>query len=107
MVEIGTATATVISKQKRVTMDTDNVQSALTICFSDGSKMRFVGPKQSHDQWDAMRKMQLILDKPYLAVEMDGSVVVIPTANIKYFQFAPKPEVIPEFFLRGVEMIEG
>jgi hypothetical protein len=56
---------------------------------------------------DAMRKMQLILDKPYLAIEMDGSVVVISTANINYFQFSPKPEVIPEFFLRGVEMIEA
>ena len=54
-----------------------------------------------------MRKMQLILDKPYLAIEMDGSVVVISTANINYFQFSPKPEVIPEFFLRGVEMIEA
>ncbi len=65
-------------------MDTDNVQSALTICFSDGSRMRFVGPKQSQDQWDAMRRMQLILDKPYLAIEMDGSVGVIPppTSNI-------------------------
>jgi hypothetical protein len=76
-------------------------------CFSDGSRMHFVGPKQSQDQWDAMRKMQLILDKPYLAIEMDGSVGVIPPPTSIVFRFAPKPEVIPEFFPRGVEMIEG
>lgn len=88
-------------------MKTENVQVGLTIRFMDGSKMRFAGPKQAKDTWDAMRKIQNILDRPYLCFETDDGVVVVPTANIKYFQFAPKPQGIPEFFIKGTRIVEG
>jgi len=79
----------------------------LTVHFMDGSKMRFVGPKQAKDNWDAIRKMQLILDRPYLCLETEESAIVIPLANVKYLETSPKPPSLPEFFLKDIHLVEG
>ena len=79
----------------------------LTVHFMDGSKMRFVGPKQAKDNWDAIRKMQLVLDRPYLCLETEESAIVIPLANVKYLETSPKPPSLPEFFLKDIHLVEG
>ena len=78
----------------------------LTVHFMDGTRMRFTGPKQAKDDWDAIRKMQLVLERPYLCLETEDSAMIIPTANIKYIESAPKPTSLPEFFLRSVHVVE-
>ena len=88
-------------------MEYDDTFGGITVHFMDGSKMRFVGPKQAKDNWDALRKTQMILDRPYLCFETDSSTIVIPMANVKYVETAPKPPSIPDFFLRGTRLIEG
>jgi hypothetical protein len=77
----------------------------LTIHFMDGSKMRFTGPKQAKDDWDAIRKMQLVLDRPYLCLETEDSAMIIPMANVKYIEASPKPSSVPEFFLKDVHLV--
>jgi hypothetical protein len=78
----------------------------MTVHFMDGSRMRFVGPKQAKDAWDAIRKMQLILDRPYLCLETETSAMVIPLANVKYIETSPKPPSLPEFFLKNTTLVE-
>ena len=56
----------------------------MTVYFMDGSKMRFTGPKQAKDDWDAIRKTQMILERPYLCLETEDSAIIIPMANVKY-----------------------
>ena len=79
----------------------------MTVHFMDGSKMRFVGPRQAKDNWDAIRKMQLILDRPYLCLETEDSAMIITLANVKYIESSPKPPSLPEFFLKSIRLVEG
>lgn len=79
----------------------------MTVHFMDGSKMRFTGPKQAKDNWDAIRKMQLILDRPYLCLETEDSAIIIPMTNVKYIESSPKPPSLPEFFLNSIHVIES
>ena len=79
----------------------------LTVHFVDGSRMRFTGQKQSKDDWGAIRKLQTILERPYLCFETEDSAIIIPTANVKYIETSPKPSSVPEFFLKGVHLIES
>ena len=78
----------------------------MTVHFVDGSRMRFTGPKQSKDDWDAIRKLQMILDRPYLCFDTEDSVIIIPMSNVKYIETSPKPTSVPEFFLRGVHLVD-
>ena len=79
----------------------------LTVHFMDGSKMRFTGAKQAKDDWDAIRKTQMILERPYLCLETDDSAIIIPMANVKYIETSPKPSSVPEFFLKNVHLVES
>jgi hypothetical protein len=78
----------------------------MTVHFMDGTRMRFVGPRQAKDDWDAIRKMQLVLDRPYLCLETEDSAMIIPMANVKYIESSPKPSSLPEFFLKSVRLVE-
>ena len=78
----------------------------LTVHFMDGTKMRFTGPKQAKDDWDAIRKTQMILERPYLCLETDDSAIIIPMANVKYIEASPKPTSVPEFFLKDVHLVD-
>ena len=79
----------------------------MTVYFMDGSKMRFTGPKQAKDDWDAIRKTQMILERPYLCLETEDSAIIIPMANVKYIETSPKPSSVPEFFLKNVHLVES
>lgn len=79
----------------------------MTVHFMDGSRMRLTGPKQAKDDWDAIRKTQMILDRPYLCLETEDSAIIIPMANVKYIETSPKPSSLPEFFLRSIHLVEG
>ena len=87
-------------------MAQDNTRG-MTVYFMDGSKMRFTGPKQAKDDWDAIRKTQMILERPYLCLETEDSAIIIPMANVKYIETSPKPTSVPEFFLKNVHLVES
>jgi len=78
----------------------------LTVHLMDGTKMRFTGPKQTKDDWDAIRKTQVILDRPYLCLETEDSAIIIPMANVKYIEVSPRPSALPEFFFKSVHLVE-
>jgi len=87
-------------------MPPHEIQMGMTVYFNDGSRLRFTGPRQAKNTWDAIRKLQSFLDRPYIVFETEDGVVVVPTTNIKYFQFSPKPEGLPEFVLKGTRVVE-
>jgi hypothetical protein len=88
-------------------MEKDGPISGMTVHFMDGKKMRFVWPVQAKDNYDLLRKTQLVLDRPYLCFETDTGMVVIPMANVKYIETAPRPTTVPEFFFKDVRMVES
>ncbi|MBE0625028.1 MAG: hypothetical protein IH606_09485 [Burkholderiales bacterium] len=87
-------------------MEKDDARGGMTVHFMDGKKMRFVWPKQATDNYDLLRKTQLVLDRPYLCFETDTGTVVIPMANVKFIETAPRPASVPEFFFKNVRVVE-
>jgi hypothetical protein len=85
----------------------DTHAASITIRFIDGSKLRLAGPRQAEDTLEAMRKLQLILDRPYLCCETEDGTVIIPMANVKYIQTFPKPAKLPEYFLKNTRIVES
>lgn len=76
----------------------------ITIYFMDGSKMSVDFPKQvGNDEYIPMRA-ERVLEKDLLFIEVDGAVLGIPFANIKYFQIYPAPSKLPDFVIKGASI---
>jgi hypothetical protein len=72
-------------------------QRQIIIHFTDGTRINVLFPVQGGDtpaQMAATVRKALALDK--LAIEADGSLLVIPTRNIKYMKVYPCPEALPD-----------
>ena len=73
------------------------------IHFIDGSQLKVEFPKQSEDT-NIAAKMQKLLDNPCLMIDADGSLLTIPMSSIKYIQSHPKPDVLPDFVIKGASL---
>jgi hypothetical protein len=56
----------------------------LTVHFNDGSQLAFEFPEQTQNVAAKQMKISEFLTSRHLIVEVEGSVMVIPVANIKY-----------------------
>jgi hypothetical protein len=56
----------------------------LTVHFNDGSQLAFEFPEQTQNVAAKQLKISEFLTSKHLIVEAEGSVMVIPVANIKY-----------------------
>ena len=63
---------------------------ALTVHFTDTTKLSFIFPQQSDENVMA-EKVKQILSREQLAIEADDSLFVIPMSNVKYVQAYPAP----------------
>ncbi len=75
------------------------------IHFTDGTNMKLEFPKQAEDA-NIAAKMQKLLDNPCLMIEADGSLLTIPMSSIKYIQSHPRPDVLPDFVIKGASIVE-
>jgi len=75
------------------------------IHFTDGTKMTLDFPKQGEDA-NITQRMQKFVDNSCLIVEADGSLLTIPLSSIKYIQSHPKPDVLPDFVLKGATIVD-
>jgi hypothetical protein len=75
------------------------------IHFIDGTNLKLEFPKQAEDT-NIAAKMQKLLDNPCLMIEADGSLLTIPMNSIKYIQSHPRPDVLPDFVIKGASIIE-
>ena len=75
------------------------------IHFVDGTNLKLEFPKQTEDT-NIAAKMQKLLDNPCLMIEADGSLLTIPMSSIKYIQSHPRPNVLPDFVIKGASIVE-
>ncbi len=77
----------------------------LTIHFVDGSKVGFSFPKQiTHDELVAGR-LDKLLEKKALVLEVDGALMVIPFSSIKYMQLYAAPPKLPDYVIKGATVV--
>ena len=74
---------------------------SLIVTFNDGTQDRFRFPKQT-DPTKLSGVVQKLLTSPMLSLELEGSLFVIPTTNIRSVEVIPAPEKVPDVVLRGV-----
>ena len=79
----------------------------MTIHFTDGSKLSFDFPAlDAADAHSLSTRVQELLRDQYLLLEVDGSLMMFPFANIKYIQTYPAPQPVPASVLRGATFAE-
>lgn len=77
----------------------------LNIFFNDGSKVSFEFDKQVVDERAVLFKLEKILDKPYLMVEAEGSILMFPMSSVKYLQAFPAPKQLPDYAIKGATVL--
>ncbi|WP_455233876.1 hypothetical protein [Thiogranum longum] len=78
---------------------------ALTIHFTDTTKLSFIFPQQADENIMAQKVKQL-LDNEQLAIEADESLFVIPMSNVKYLQAYPAPSKLPDNVIQGATFLD-
>lgn len=79
----------------------------MTIHFTDGSKLSFDFPAlDAADVHSLSTRLQELLRDQYLLLEVDGSLMMFPFANIKYIQSYPAPEPVPASVLKGATLVD-
>ncbi|WP_234297509.1 hypothetical protein [Pseudomonas aeruginosa] len=63
----------------------------LYLHFTDGQRLSLRFPRQQDDPAEVARSIRQQLDTPYLSVEVDGDLLLIPRDSIKYLQISPAP----------------
>ena len=78
-----------------------------TIHFTDGSKIVLTWPRQAgNEEATVASRIKSALESDRIMAEINGSLIVIPVRNVKYFQITPSPEKLPAgSVLLGAEII--
>jgi hypothetical protein len=82
-------------------------QRGLTIHFMDGSKMKLDFPKQAASDAGAAVKLKEILSAGYIVADVDGVLITIPFANVKYLSLHPAPATLPEYVIKAATASEN
>lgn len=85
---------------------------ALTVHFTDGSKVSFGFPNQSANAAARQIRLEQLLKSPYLLVVADGVLTAFPVVNIKAIQFPVddalmKDVALPEHVIHGATVTRG
>ncbi len=80
---------------------------ALTIHFTDGTKLSFDFPKQVPEEHMIASRIEQLLKHQYLMVEADGTLFMFPLQNIKYVQAYPVPERLPDSTIKGASIVHA
>ena len=77
-------------------------QVRTTVHFMDGTKLALRNsPDEEDTPTSIMVKVRQGLEADKLVAEVDGSLLVIPSANVKYIKISPCPKELPRGILRG------
>jgi len=77
----------------------------LYLHFQDGQRLALRFPRQSDDPVQVARGIRKQLESPFLSIEVDGDLLLIPRESIKYLQIVPAPASLPEQAIVGAELI--
>lgn len=78
----------------------------LYLYFQDGQRLALRFPRQSDDVTLVARALRKQLESPYLSIEVDGDLLMIPRESIKYLQICPMPAALPELTIQGAEVVD-
>ena len=78
---------------------------AVTINFTDGSKMSLDFPRQTANEMVAGMKLDDVLKKRMMLFEADSTLLMIPFENVRYMQVYPAPkEVKGHTYIKGASV---
>ncbi|MBC9252717.1 hypothetical protein A9179_20830 [Pseudomonas alcaligenes] len=78
----------------------------LYLYFHDGQRLALRFPQQNEDPAVIARALRKQLESPYLSIEVDGDLLMIPRESIKYLQICPMPMALPELTIQGAQVID-
>lgn len=78
----------------------------LYLYFQDGQRLAMRFPQQQGDPAQISRLLRKQLESPFISLEVDGDLLLIPRESIKYLQVCPAPQSIPETTILGAELID-
>ncbi len=76
----------------------------LTIHFNDQTKITANFPNQGGTGVSQASDVKKAMESESLALEVDGSLIVIPIRNVKYIQVTPAPESLPQGVIRNAQI---
>ena len=79
---------------------------SLVIHFIDGSRLSCEFPKQSEDPMRVLRNVRRAMESDKIALELEGQLLLVPTANVKYLSVSPSPDPLPEGVVRGGVLVD-
>ncbi|WP_375741052.1 hypothetical protein [Pseudomonas boanensis] len=77
----------------------------LYLHFQDGQRLALRFPQQTNDPLQLAQSLHRQLESPYLRLEVDGDLLLIPRESIKYLQISPAPSALPEDTVAGAQVI--
>ena len=78
----------------------------LYLHFQDGQRLIMRFPAQSEDPVEIARGLRKQLESPFLSIEVDGDLLLIPRESIKYLQISPAPSTLPDPTITGAELVD-
>ncbi len=78
----------------------------LYLHFQDGQRLIMRFPQQSEDPVEIARGLRKQLESPFLSIEVDGDLLLIPRESIKYLQISPAPTALPDPTITGAELVD-
>ena len=75
----------------------------LYLYFQDGQRLALRFPQQRGDPAQIARLLRMQLESPFISIEVDGDLLLIPRESIKYLQVCPAPPSMPEATILGAE----
>ena len=78
----------------------------MTISYTDGTVQRFEYYR-AEDLVNLVGLIEDILNSNQLAIEADGTMLIIPMQNIKTIEVSPSPEKMPRYVIRNTRLIEA
>lgn len=75
--------------------------------FIDGSHLAVEWPKKMNDSSrELAAALREVAGTSQFAAEVDGKVMIVQMANVKYFEVIPAPERLPIEWIRGARQIK-
>lgn len=79
----------------------------LYLYFNDGHRLALSYPQQDGNTDELTRRLEAAMSSPFISVEVDGDLLLIPRESIKYMQICPIPKAnLPDGTLLGAQLID-
>ncbi|MHC8366838.1 hypothetical protein ACYZT9_13455 [Pseudomonas sp. ZT5P21] len=78
----------------------------LFLHFNDGQRLALSFPEPDKDPAQVTQLIRKQLESPYLSIEVDGDLLLIPRTSITYLQITPAPPSLPDVTVVGAKLLD-